>query len=906
MNIKHNMKILFWNAQSIRNKKHEFLQLLQDNRIHVALINETHLNTNDKFTLRNYKVHRSDRVNRRGGGTAIAIHKSIQHTAIPLTQLQRTEATAVRIIVDNKPITLIAVYNPPGDISVDEIEALLRTSNSVIIAGDVNAKHTCWNSRSVNQAGVALLEMFEETDTPFGIIAPNEVTYIPHNENQQSDVLDIALVRNVNMNIQIRALNELSSDHSPVVLTLSGKLKEINKKVVLNYAHANWEQFQNDIIENLPNQQIENQEDLERSVQILTGIIQNAINENIPKKKINEHRPSITAEIKCLIRQRNDARRKWQRHRNPHHKVLMNRLKWDISQALQEHISNTWDNVLSELDTRNMSEVWNLTKRVMHVHTPLPPLIHNNHTAYTGEEKAAVFATCLRNTFTPNESHHNNHFIRETEQIVTNFMNTPNTTDIRNTSVGEVAWQIKHLKNRKAPGIDGIQNQVLKYLPLVAIRYLVNIINAMFRLKHFPHIWKEGRVLLFPKPKKDLSDPGNYRPITLLDTMSKIAEKILSKRLSHNLKTLNVLRNEQCGFRPKHSATAQLMRHVENISRGFNENRSTAALYLDIKQAFDKVWHDGLIRKMIELNLDDGIIRLVYHYLSNRRFHVNCENKHSDLKDIRSGVPQGSILGPTLFNIFINDIPHRSQYNNSNIHIFADDTLITGQSVKATHAANQIRRTIPLLEEWLTKWRVEINTDKCQAVLFTKKWSQLRILPPELIINGKAIPWKTEAKYLGVILDQKLLFRKHIDSLRAKAYAQLRNIFPLLNSTSKLNIRTSLTIYKALVRSIITYASPVWGHASKTHMSKLQKLQNRVLYTVTKLPRVTPIWTLHKETNMDTIQEYIATSAATFYESCNGHENPQIAELGRYDITHDKHKRPKSLLPQEMIEALGL
>ena len=177
----------------------------------------------------------------------------------------------------------------------------------------------------------------------------------------------------------------------------------------------------------------------------------------------------------------------------------------------------------------------------------------------------------------------NEAFALETEEIVRNFLNTPPTTEIKK-NIHELRWQIKHLKDRKAPGLDGIQYIVIKQLPTIAIERLVQIINGIFTTKHYPKAWKEARKLLFPKQGKNLRDPANYRPISLLNTMSKLMEKIISKRLNNSITTLGIIRNEQCGFRHAHSTKMQLMRHVENITRGYNHNRATMALYLDQSQ----------------------------------------------------------------------------------------------------------------------------------------------------------------------------------------------------------------------------------------------------------------------------------------------------------------------------------
>ena len=424
-------------------------------------------------------------------------------------------------------------------------------------------------------------------------------------------------------------------------------------------------------------------------------------------------------------------------------------------------------------------------------------------------------------------------------------------TKIRPSSVPEIIWQIKHLKDKKAPGPDEIQNQVLKQLPRSALTFLNDIINAILNTQHFPCDWKKGNILLFPKAGKDLHNPNNYRPITLLNTLSKVAEKTINKRLRHSLKQLKIIRNEQCGFRPNHDTTAQVLRHVQHITRGYNENRATVGLYLDIQQAFDKVWHCGLIRKLIEYQIDDTMIFIINSYLQNRKFTVRFENETSNSEEINSGVPQGSILAPTLFITYINDIPHLHQHNNSTIHIFADDTLITGQSKYPNLAADQVQRNITLLEDWLQKWKIQINPQKCQAIVYSKKTSILRNPPPPLTINGEAINWNHTVKYLGITLDEKLLYRNHINHSIGKAYAQLNRLFPLLNKKSKLHSRIQVTIYKTLFRPILTYACPVWAHAAKSHIQKLQKFQNKMLYTATKIPKYTPVNIMHDHAEVD-------------------------------------------------------
>jgi hypothetical protein len=164
------------------------------------------------------------------------------------------------------------------------------------------------------------------------------------------------------------------------------------------------------------------------------------------------------------------------------------------------------------------------------------------------------------------------------------------------------------------------------------------------------------------------------------------------------------------------------------------------------------------------------------------------------------------------------------------------------------------------------------------------------------MIFDENIAWTGETKCLGVTLDSKLTYRTHISCILQKVNNRPRQLFPILNKSSTININLALIIYKSLIRSILTYASPVWGYAAKTHMTELQTFQNKVLRIITKLPRVTPILTLHEQTRMPLIRSHIRKLASAVYQKSANSDNSQIKELGHYDATGDQHLRPLPLL----------
>jgi hypothetical protein len=188
-------------------------------------------------------------------------------------------------------------------------------------------------------------------------------------------------------------------------------------------------------------------------------------------------------------------------------------------------------------------------------------------------------------------------FTAHTEQLVKDFLTQPFTDRLRPTNHFEIGWLVRHLKPKSAPGLDGIQNIILEHLPQSAVKFIATIFNKSLALNYFPTQWKVAKLLMLPKPGKDLSSPLNYRPISLLNSLGKLFEKIILKRLNYQLREQNVIWDEQFGFKRGHSTTHALLRNVERITHGFNYRKATVILFLDIERAFDKVWTTGLIAK---------------------------------------------------------------------------------------------------------------------------------------------------------------------------------------------------------------------------------------------------------------------------------------------------------------------
>lgn len=283
------------------------------------------------------------------------------------------------------------------------------------------------------------------------------------------------------------------------------------------------------------------------------------------------------------------------------------------------------------------------------------------------------------------------------------------------------------------------------------------------------------KVIALGKPGKDPTDANNYRPISLLSSLSKVFERILVSRVYNHLDDNDILPPEQEGFRRGRSTTHQLDRIVSHAKSALSNKQSTGLVLADVRKAFDSVWHDGLVHKMIHLQFPAHIIRLTHSFLEQRSFHVTVDGKSSPRHPIPFGVPQGSCFSPILYNVYTSDQPVLAHCNRA---LYTDDTALFASSSLRAKTTIPLRNAAETQINYLRKWKISISVDKTVAAFFTRR--RTREIPRRpLRVNGSNVAWSAEpVKYLGLLLDKRVTLQKHITYVINKTNIAVRMLTP--------------------------------------------------------------------------------------------------------------------------------
>lgn len=875
------LKVLNWNACSIKAKRIELVDFIGRHNIDVGLLTETHLTANDNFSVPNHSTVRLDRSHARGGGVAIIVKKGLRFTVLPHFKTTIIEAIGVELQTSTGSIRFVAAYCPRQCFFSNgmaaqfknDLAAISRTKSKFIIGGDLNAKHELWKNIQCNQNGRLL---FEHAQLGYySVLFPEDATFVSPAGNPST--LDIFL-SNTGVS-KPAALNELTSDHFPVVCEVGANTAAAPVLQRKDYHRVNWERFSRMVDDNLAdNPALDTTADIDDAIQELYQAIGVADVACVRRVPVRGKFTQLDSHTLSLIRLRNVYRRQFQRSGDLDKKSLATNLSLTIASRMDTLRNENFERVIQGLDDRSRS-FWKISKVLKSKPKPIPPLTVDGSRLITLPEKTNAIGKQFASSHLLGSN-----ICSPIEQQVAQCGMTLDATPCvvppgDRVSVEQICSAVKFTKNMKAPGFDGIFNLILKKLSNKVYLLLCNIFNRCLDLSYFPATWKLAKIIPILKPGKDPTLPSSYRPISLLSAVSKLFERVILYRLENYISENNILPPVQFGFRRGHSTSHQLLRLINNIRANKAVSKSTAAAFLDIEKAFDNVWHGGLIYKLCNYNTPTYLTKIICSYLNQRQFRVSLSGVDSDIFPIPAGVPQGSLLGPILYNIYTSDLPQLPV--GGQFFVFADDTSITVKGRKVCELRSRLQRCLDAFDEYAAKWKIKLNASKTQAIIFRHRPTPRLIPPPEckLKVCGSPVDWSSLIVYLGLSVDANLTFRQHVEKLIVRCAVLVGCLYPLICRKSRLSRTNKLAVFSQIISPVVYYASPVWGSCAKTYRKKIQVTLNRTLRMILNLPYGTRTTTLHQLANVQIVEDKLVLLKSKFREKCSISEYPMINTL---------------------------
>ena len=833
----------------------------------VFALNETWLDNRKSFKVPNFNIFRRDRQSGHHGGVCLLVKQHITSVEVPTIFDPSVELIAVKLLgamAGNKDVVIISYYNPPDKKISEDVLCFAKNmalTSHVLLVGDLNAHNISWHSNHNNSSGLAIEKFL--TDDDFVMVNNNQHTFTPLQKPGYGSIIDLVLVSS-SLSPKVSnfsVTDEFQSDHNTVQLFIDAVISHDNLQSTTK-TYINWDKLAKNFdgtsghLLDLP---LNTNNDIDAFVAALTSSIQTAVKAATWSKKVmlGKHLHTLPSHVLNIIKEKRKARKQFQQSGLPHFKSQFNKLSGDVHRAIRKHKQEKWTHFCNTINGMHISDskLWQKLRKIETANEPAPrrnpSLVVNNQVFSNPGETCNIFADTLEQVFKDNDDpEFDANFKREVTDATDQFFKYGDFVP-KMTNVTEIGYFIKKLRSKGAPGLDQITNKIIKSLPVCFKSILARLFNACFNLSYFPSIWKSAVIIMIPKPQKDHKIADNFRPISLLPTLSKLFERIICDRLEDWMLKNNIIVNHQSGFRKNHQTRDQLLRIIQSGLSGFNRKQKMGAVFIDIQKAFDSVWHTGLLWKLHKYAIPQYLGKLLQSYLLERSFVVRVNQSLSLLRPINSGVPQGSVLGPILFLLFFNDIPCTDKTTSA---LFADDLCFWYSHGNLRVINNRLQNTLDKIKLWLSTWRLKLNVDKTTFCVFNKPSRNLSC-SIRLSFSNNTITYDHNPKFLGVFLDPGLIFNHHIRYLKQRTTSRLNMLKSLRGRNWGASQNLLLISYKVLVRSLLDYCPFIAIISSKANYLDIERIQRKALRIALRMPYDTPIDVLYESCNLMNIKD---------------------------------------------------
>lgn len=882
--IRRDLTIVHINIRHLYNNRTELQQLIEEKDPDIICLNETKLATKDKFSIQNYTIFRAD-LNRISGGVAILCKVSLPVKLHNNPRIfNNTQQLTIKFHIHGFPIYLTAIYLPPHSPFPDAFFTHLDSFHKSIILGDLNAYHRQFNDHDTNRAGTRLYNFLQNSNYNITITGP---TRLPQCERQNTLTAPDKILMTTPLHNKIlhtETLPPLYTDHCPILIKLRtpqwSPTHQFSPQTHYKYEMADWTIYKEHITANLPPPpyDISTTQQLLEADNLLLQVTCDARARAVPHRRktrpYNRNKP-LPPYIIQAIRIKRRAHRLYMRQRTEDNRRLYRQTQEDVKRAIDhyEHIKLIrFTNNLDHNKKENPKKFWQTIRKLKGNQHPSYPLKLNNEYIFSTADKLQTFQNHLANIFNiPMHPDFNvRHFDTINNEIGNNdYLYTPlqNAADDRDDhplssliSPQELIRTLEHTRS-SAPGPDNIPYILLKNYPPNAIQLLTDLYNASFHLGVLPPRWKEANIILIPKANKDLTNPNNYRPISLTPTICKTLERILKRRIQIFLDDNDIIPPSQAGFRPGIDIMDQILKILTPLEIAYETGRTSILVSIDLQRAFDSVWHNGLRHKLTITGLPTRITRWLSDFIRDRTARVRILNQLSGPLPLRGGVPQGTVLSPLLYTIYVADIPQPTRPGVI-LGQFADDTICMATSNGIIVSQQRMNSSLTRITQWLQKWRLTVNTQKSQAIILKKR------RPPTarqrdanaIRLHNTEINYSKFIKYLGITFSNKLNFSRHLISTKSKLTIPIKILYNLSGkppSRPSTLPHTAMIIYKSIIRPSILYGSQILTRLTDHQFQSLESLERRLIRKCFNLPPNTNNQTVYRISKIKPLSEYI-------------------------------------------------
>jgi len=822
----------------------ELIASLNDKAIPLdfILLCETFLRNDNmnQFQIPGYNMICKNRIKKKCGGVMIYAHKKYQYEMMNnITVFEEGEFESVFIKANHNKSTVIVgeVYRIPNSNITKALnnyqyllDELSKNKYPTIIGTDQNfnyLKLDCHNKTK------ELYDIFLSHGMLPTITKPTRITH-----STASLIDNIYVPLDFSQNLQSGIIITDISDHLPI-FTFCGKGKNNfyteRKTITFRPSDPTIDQKIKERLRIIDWSILENQS-AENGYKTFASILREVIDEVAPLQtkslasKTIKHEPWLTKGIlkssKTLRKlykkklgnpDKDDISQKFQTYRNMLNKVKREAKKTYYYNELQAHKNNprkTWQFLNNLIGKQNDKS------------TVITKIQINEKSITSASEIANIllkhFSSIggkLANKIKPSPTNAKTYMQHPVKQSIFLFPSDPL----------EIEFIMNNLKAKNSTGDDGFSTKLLKTIKTEIVKPISILVNKSLEEGIFPSELKLTKIVPIYKSKNKES-VDNYRPISLLPSISKIYEKVIFKRLYTFLEQNQVFYEGQYGFRPKRSTIDAITEFISKVNRAIENNEISLGIFLDLSKAFDTINHDILLYKLNHYGIRGKALDWFRSYLSNRKLKTYINNQQSSNEEISThGVPQGSILGPLLFIIYINDLP--TVLKKTNVTIFADDNTLFNSSKDVLTLIKDTNKDLEQLSFWFRSNKLSLNPGKTVCILFSKKHIKIGS-NINIILDGNLIEIKSATKFLGVTIDKYLNWHDHINNIAGKIRGSLYIINRVKNILSKNLLKT---LYYSLIQSYMMYGITLWGSTHSTYLNKLFMLQKKAVRLINKV-----------------------------------------------------------------------